>query len=53
MSPHLLVQEIDTIINDPIRGTAMGQAAKSLSYPEAAQKIADLLISIAHEHGSK
>ncbi len=53
MSPHLLMQEIDTIINDPGRREAMGQAAKSLSYPDAAQKIADILLSIGREHGSK
>lgn len=53
MSPHLLVQEIDTIINDPNLREAMSRAAKSLSYPDAAEKIASILISIGHEHGSK
>lgn len=52
LSPHLLIQEINTIISDPAKAMAMGEAARAFSYPDASKKIADILISIGHEHGS-
>ena len=52
LGPSLLIQEINSIINDPAKASQMSAAAKSFSYPDAAQKIADILISIGHEHGS-
>lgn len=52
LTPHLLVEEINTIINDPNKYTAMSAAAKEVSFPDAAQKLAAILLSIGHEHGS-
>jgi len=50
LTQHLLVQEINTIINDPNRQKTMGAAAKKVSFDDAAQKISALLLSIGHEH---
>jgi UDP-N-acetylglucosamine--N-acetylmuramyl-(pentapeptide) pyrophosphoryl-undecaprenol N-acetylglucosamine transferase len=52
LSQHLLVEEINTIINDPHKQEAMREAARKISFPDAAQKIASLLLSIGHEHKS-
>jgi len=52
LTQHLLVEEINTIINNPNKQQAMGAAAKEMSFPDAAPKIASLLLSIAHEHES-
>lgn len=50
LTTHLLVEEIRSIINDPVRNRAMGEAARAQSQPDAAEKIAALLISIGKEH---
>jgi UDP-N-acetylglucosamine--N-acetylmuramyl-(pentapeptide) pyrophosphoryl-undecaprenol N-acetylglucosamine transferase len=50
LSQHLLVEEINTIINDLNKQQTMGAAAKKMSFPDAAPKIATLLLSIGHEH---
>lgn len=52
LTEHLLEQEINTIINDPSRFTAMSKAAKDSFIDGASQKIANILISIGTEHGS-
>lgn len=52
LAPHLLTQEINSIINDPERYKKMSAAAGTISFPEAARKIADILIQIGKEHGS-
>lgn len=50
LTPHLLAQEIHSIINDPGRYQKMSTAAQSQSIPGAAKKIADILTKIASEH---
>jgi len=52
LTRHLLVEEINTIMNDPNKQQAMGAAAKEISFPDAAPKIASLLLSIGNEHKS-
>jgi len=52
LTPHLLVEEIRSIIGDPNRYANMAAAAKAEALPDAARKIADILILIAKEHGS-
>ncbi len=52
LNDALLLQEIDSIINDRARYHEMVQATTSTSYPDAGQKIAQILISIGKEHGS-
>jgi UDP-N-acetylglucosamine--N-acetylmuramyl-(pentapeptide) pyrophosphoryl-undecaprenol N-acetylglucosamine transferase len=52
LSQHLLVEEISTIINDPNKQATMSAAAKEISFPGSAQKIASVVLSIGHEHES-
>lgn len=52
LTPSLLLQEIDSIINDRTRYHEMVQATANTSYPDAADKISEILISIGKEHGS-
>jgi UDP-N-acetylglucosamine--N-acetylmuramyl-(pentapeptide) pyrophosphoryl-undecaprenol N-acetylglucosamine transferase len=52
LTQHLLVEEISTIMNDPNKQQAMSAAAKEISFPDAAQKMAAIILSIGHEHGS-
>lgn len=52
LTPHLLAEQIQSIISDRSRTEAMGNAARTLSFPDAAKKIADLLLSIGRTHGS-
>ena len=52
LTPHLLVDEINSIINDPDKNHRMADAAKAMYIDDAAQKIAALLESIGFEHGS-
>lgn len=50
LTPHILVAEIDRIMNDPrIRG-AMAIAAKNFARPEAAYKIASIIAETALPH---
>ncbi|MEY2665511.1 MAG: hypothetical protein RLZZ480_616, partial [Candidatus Parcubacteria bacterium] len=50
LTTHLLIETIRSIINDPARHKAMGDAARTMSQPDAAEKIAAILISICKEH---
>lgn len=50
LTTHLLIEEIRSIISDPSRQKIMGEASRSMSQPDAAEKIASLLISIGKEH---
>jgi UDP-N-acetylglucosamine--N-acetylmuramyl-(pentapeptide) pyrophosphoryl-undecaprenol N-acetylglucosamine transferase len=52
LTSNLLAEEINTIIIDQGKRTAMSAAAKEIAFPDAAQKIAAILLSIGHEHGS-
>ncbi len=50
LTPHLLVAEIDRLLaNDALRAS-MAAAGKSFARPEAARKIATVLLEIAIEH---
>ncbi len=52
VTPHLLVQEIDSIMTDPDKYQAMSAAAQQFFIPDAAQKLSAVLISIGTQHGS-
>lgn len=52
LTPHLLAEEIHSIISDPSRQESMSQAARGMYIEGAAGKIANILISIGNEHGS-
>lgn len=52
LTPHLLAEEIRSIISDSGRYASMSQAAKNMYIEGAAEKIASILISIGTEHGS-
>ncbi|MEN9920800.1 MAG: hypothetical protein RL538_693 [Candidatus Parcubacteria bacterium] len=52
LTPHLLTEEIHSIIGNPPRYASMAQAAKATAIPGAAEKIAAILIQIGKEHGS-
>lgn len=50
LTPHLLIEEIDSIIKDPSRWEQMSAAARARALPGAAKKIANLLYQIGREH---
>lgn len=50
LSPHILVSEITRIMNDTAMHARMSEAAKSFARPDAAEKIARMLLSIGLEH---
>lgn len=50
LTTHLLIEEINSIVSDPARFKTMSAAAKAAALPGAAEKIANLLITIAKEH---
>jgi UDP-N-acetylglucosamine--N-acetylmuramyl-(pentapeptide) pyrophosphoryl-undecaprenol N-acetylglucosamine transferase len=52
LTTHLLTSEINTIISDQQKHAQMSTAAKATFIPDAAHKIATILISIGTEHGS-
>lgn len=52
LTPHLLAQEITTIMSSPEKQSAMAEGARKFFIPDAAQKLAAVLISIGTEHGS-
>ncbi len=52
LTPHLLSAEIQSIIGNPEKHETMRQAAQTAALPQAAEKIAALLLSIGTEHGS-
>jgi UDP-N-acetylglucosamine--N-acetylmuramyl-(pentapeptide) pyrophosphoryl-undecaprenol N-acetylglucosamine transferase len=51
LSPHILSAEIDRLMQDPALREKMGASAKKFAKPDAARKIAEILIetAIAHE----
>ena len=51
LTEHLLTSEIRSIISNPARYSEMVAAAEAQALPGAARKIADILVSIAKEHG--
>ena len=52
LTPHLLTQEINTIMTSPERQRDMMAAAQAFFIPDVAPKLAAVLISIGTEHGS-
>jgi UDP-N-acetylglucosamine--N-acetylmuramyl-(pentapeptide) pyrophosphoryl-undecaprenol N-acetylglucosamine transferase len=52
ISENLLLQEINGILQDGERYQSMVAATKTMQYPDAAKKIAEILVSIGKEHGS-
>ncbi len=52
LTEHLLAQEIFSIVGNPEKAAEMGRAAATFYQPDAAQKLAAILISIGTEHGS-
>lgn len=52
LTPHLLETEINTIMTNPQKLAEMSAAAKQFFIPDAAAKLASVLISIGQEHGS-
>ena len=52
LTPHLLATEITTIMSNPQKQAEMSAAAKANFIPDAAAKLANVLISIGTEHGS-
>lgn len=52
LTETLLTSEISTIMSNPERWQAMSLAAQKFTLPDAAEKIAAILIQIGTEHGS-
>jgi UDP-N-acetylglucosamine--N-acetylmuramyl-(pentapeptide) pyrophosphoryl-undecaprenol N-acetylglucosamine transferase len=52
LTSHLLTSQIHTIISDPEKQRSMAAAAQNQAFPDAAEKIANLLLSVGKEHGS-
>lgn len=52
LSPHVLVAEIDRIVQDTALRTKMSAAAHTFARPQAARKIATVIIDTALEHES-
>lgn len=50
LTPHLLVAEIDRLMENPEKRKAMSEAAKTFARPAAARKIAEILIETVREH---
>ena len=52
LTEHLLQSELLSMLEDTARYQAMQQATTQIHHQDAAQNIANILISIGHEHGS-
>jgi len=50
LTPHVLISEIDKLMNNKEKLLAMKQASLSFASPDAAQKIAEAAIKIAQSH---
>jgi len=50
LTPHLLVAEVDRIVGDKALADKMMTAAKAFARPQAARKIADIIVETALEH---
>lgn len=50
LSPHLLVSQVDTILENKNTSDEMRQKAKAFSKPDAAKKVAKLLVDILKSH---
>lgn len=52
LKAHLLLEEIERIVNDPVLSQKMSEATKSFVYPDAEEKIAREIINIGLSHES-
>lgn len=52
LTKHLLQAEIQSIMTEPGKYQRMSESARAFAAPDAARAIADVLISIAYEHGT-
>ncbi|HET8580984.1 MAG TPA: UDP-N-acetylglucosamine--N-acetylmuramyl-(pentapeptide) pyrophosphoryl-undecaprenol N-acetylglucosamine transferase [Candidatus Paceibacterota bacterium] len=50
LTPHLLIAEVDRIMGDPALRQQMSEAAKAFARPDAAAKIAHVILETALEH---
>lgn len=50
LTQHVLTSEIDRLMSDPEQRARMSEAAKEYSRPQAAKKIANILLETALEH---
>ena len=50
LSPHILSSEIDRLMKDPALRASMSEAAGTFARPDAAKKIAEILIETAISH---
>jgi UDP-N-acetylglucosamine--N-acetylmuramyl-(pentapeptide) pyrophosphoryl-undecaprenol N-acetylglucosamine transferase len=50
LKPHILIAEIKRILDDPAKVEAMKAAAHAFARPNAARKIAEILLETALEH---
>ncbi|MBP9757090.1 MAG: UDP-N-acetylglucosamine--N-acetylmuramyl-(pentapeptide) pyrophosphoryl-undecaprenol N-acetylglucosamine transferase [Candidatus Pacebacteria bacterium] len=50
LTQHVLTSEIDRLMNNPDQRALMAEAAKEYSRPQAAKKIANILLETALEH---
>lgn len=52
LNEAILTQEIQGILNNPLKYQTMVAATHKVQYPDAANKVAEILLSIGKEHGS-
>jgi UDP-N-acetylglucosamine--N-acetylmuramyl-(pentapeptide) pyrophosphoryl-undecaprenol N-acetylglucosamine transferase len=50
LTPHLLAAEIDRLMSDPAQREKMKQAAAAFARPDAARKIAEIVVDTALQH---
>ena len=50
LSPHLLVSQIETVLNDKALSEQLSVKAKEFAKPDAAKKVARLLVDILKSH---
>lgn len=53
LTPHLLIAEIDRLMNDQTARDSMKAAAKEYSRPQAGKKVAEILLETGLEHEPK
>jgi len=50
LTPHILISEIEKLINNPEKRKNMSEKAKEFSHPDSAEKIANEILVIALKH---
>lgn len=51
LKPHILVNTIDSIMNDPGKMQMMSESASKFTRPDAARKIVEILLNIVQKNG--